>query len=222
MFSFFNKKKKYPAYWNNYINSFSAPPEEVARTRFVVFDTETTGFDLRTDRILSIGCVAVTNYTILIGDQLESYVTQEKYTYNTVEIHGILKAGHLDKISEETAIIDFLEYIQNAVLVAHHADFDIGMINQALKRLQLPKLKNKAIDTAYMYKESRFCKNQFSPYNLDVLSKKFHIPKHDRHTASGDAFITAQLFVKLLKDLQKKPHFRITDYFGGSPSLSHF
>ncbi|MCV6629958.1 MAG: 3'-5' exonuclease [Flavobacteriaceae bacterium] len=222
MFSIFQKKKDYPNYWQEYIASFNSPYKEVPTTRFVIFDTETTGLNMRTDRILSIGCVGVYDYTIKIADQLESYLLQEKYTYNTVEIHGILKAGRLDKVKEEEAIIQFLDYIKNAVLVAHHADFDVGMINLALKRMGLPKLKNKAIDTAFMYKESSFCKNQYSPINLDVLSKKFHIPKHDRHTASGDAYITAQLFLKLLKNLERKPQFRLNDYFGGPPSLANF
>ena len=96
-----------------------------------------------------------------------------------------------------------MEHIKNAVLVAHHAAFDVAMINQALKRLNLPKLKNKVLDTGHLFVKSKLDTSK-KHFSLDQLSHRFNIPQHDRHTASGDAFITAILFVKLLCILKKK------------------
>ena len=86
--------------------------------------------------------------------------------------------------------------------MAHHAAFDIAMINQALKRLNLPKLKNKVIDTGHLYKKTKLDTSK-KHFSLDYLSERFKIPQHDRHTASGDAFITALLLVKLIGVLKK-------------------
>lgn len=197
------KRKTYPEFWQNYLSHFKTRKKnDLEAIRFIVFDTETTGLNTKEDRILSIGCVGVENFKIKITDQLESYVIQEHFNAETVKIHGLLKAGQLSKLEEEEAIIQFLDYIKDAVLVAHHAAFDVAMINNALNRLQLPKLKNKVLDTGHLFQKTKLdtAKEHFS---LDELSKKFNIPLHDRHTASGDAYITAILFLKLLAILNK-------------------
>ena len=197
------KKKIYPTLWKSYIETFKEKQNtSLENIRFVVFDTETTGLDTKQDRILSIGTITVIRNTLKVSDSLECYLKQDLFNSETVKIHGLLKAGTYKKATEEEAIIQFLAHIKNSVIVAHHAAFDIAMINQALKRLNLPKLKNKVLDTGHLFKKTKLdiSKNHFS---LDQLSLKFNIPLHDRHTASGDAFITALLLVKLIGILKK-------------------
>ena len=197
------KKKTYPPFWNAYIDCFKEKQNtDLEEIRFIVFDTETTGLDTKKDRVLSIGTIAVINNILKVDDNFECYLNQELFNSETVKIHGILKENTSNKIEEKEAIIQFLAHIKNAVLVAHHAAFDVEMINQSLKRLDLPKLKNKVLDTGSLFKKTKLdtSKNHFS---LDHLSERFKIPQHDRHTASGDAFITAILLVKLLSILRK-------------------
>ena len=208
--SWFNRKS-YPEYWLNYSAHFKGQQQnKLNQTRFVVFDTETTGLQTKEDRILSIGCVGIENFKIRIADQLECYVMQEHFNAETVKIHGLLKEGKLLKSKEEEAVIKFLDYTKNAVLVAHHAAFDVTMINNALKRMQLPKLKNKVLDTGHLFIKTKLdtTKDHFS---LDELSERFNIPLHDRHTASGDAYITAILFLKLFAILNKNGDYTLKD-----------
>ena len=198
------KKNTYPEFWNIYNEYFKKKQEQqIKNIRFVVFDTETTGLDTKNDRILSIGCIAINELKITILDQFECYLSQSKFDSSTVKIHGLLKEGNLSKVNEELAIKNFLDYIQDAVLVAHHARFDITMINNALLRLGLPKLKNKVIDTGNLFLKTKLDTSK-THYNLDELSKKFNITLHDRHTASGDAYITALLFLKIIFNLKEK------------------
>ncbi|XLS30863.1 PolC-type DNA polymerase III [Flavobacteriaceae bacterium M23B6Z8] len=201
-----NKKGDYPEYWQNYINTFlSKPVAGIEDTTFVVFDTETTGFDFNKDRILCIGALKLKGNDIEIGNVFERYIQQEHFNPKTVEIHGILKENTAYD-SEEDAIVDFLAYLENAVIVAHHAYFDITMINYALKRLGLPKLKNKVIDTGVLYRKTRISSHlieQEKNYTLDELADLMHISKKDRHTALGDAYITALVFLKTLSKLKK-------------------
>ncbi len=192
------KSKSYPDYWNAYVDSFKTKQgEDIQQIRFVVFDTETTGLDPSIDRILSIGCIGIFNMRIRVNDQLECYLEQEKFNKETVKIHGLLKAGAFEKVNEEEALQHFLQYIKDSVLVAHHAGFDVAMINQALKRKGLPKLKNKVVDTGYLFQKTELDTSR-DHYGLDDLAKRFSIPMHDRHTASGDAYITALLFLKII------------------------
>jgi DNA polymerase-3 subunit epsilon len=211
MFNWFTYRK-YPDFWKNYLKSFKQKqPKSIEETRFVVFDTETTGLSITTDRILSIGAISIAKNSIDVADSIEIYLKQDEFNTETVEIHGILKDGNLKKITENEAIKQFIEFLGNAVLVAHHAAFDIEMINAALKRMKLPKLKNKTIDTGILYKKLEGKKDNH--FNLDVLCEEFNIPKHDRHTASGDAFITALLFLKIISKLKKERTVHYSDLF---------
>ena len=211
MFSWF-KYKNFPIFWKEYSKKFKQKqPNSIENTRFVIFDTETTGLDIISDRILSIGAIGIFNHNIDVADSLEIYLKQDQFKAETVEIHGILKEGKLTKLSEAEALEYFIVYIENAILVAHHTGFDIEMINAALKRMGLPKLKNKTIDTGILYKKLEGKKD--AHFNLDVLSKEFNIPKHDRHTAAGDAFITALLFLKIVSKLKKERNLHYSDLF---------
>ena len=189
---------------------------DIDSTRFVVLDTETTGFDYENDRILCIGAVVLQNYSIPIQESLEIYIQQEHYNKTTAQIHGILRASVLDRPNELVGLQQFLNFLGDSIIVAHHTFFDITMINKALERNGLPKLENKTIDTAHLYKKTLI----YSPllirkesYSLDDLADKFDISKKDRHTALGDAYITAIAFLKILNKLKEKKGFSLQQLF---------
>ena len=191
--------KDYPKFWETYLNYFNE--NQSKEQRFVAFDCETTGLDYKTDRILSIGAVAVQNNQIIVGDFMEVFLQQDIFKPETVTLHGILKDGKEEKVVEAEGIIRFLDFIKDATLVGHHIDFDIEMINQALDRLNVGKLENQAMDTDVMYQKLKSLpQDQVS--SLDELCDIYRIKKSDRHTASGDTFITALLFLKL-KNIDK-------------------
>lgn len=189
---------------------------DIDSTRFVVLDTETTGFDYEKDRILCIGAIVLQNYRIPIQESLEVYIQQDHYNNSTAQIHGILKASVLDRPNELEGLQQFLDYLGDSIIVAHHTFFDLTMINKALERNGLPKLKNKSLDTAHLYKKTLL----YSPllvrkesYTLDELADKFDISKKDRHTAMGDAYITAIAFLKILNKLKVKKGFSLQQLF---------
>ena len=198
--NWFNKIiKEHPKFWETYLAYFDE--NQSKEKRYVVFDCETTGLDYKSDRILSIGAVAIQNNEIIVNDYLEVFLQQDVFKAETVLIHGILREGKEEKIVEAEAVIRFLEFVKDATLVGHHVDFDIEMINQSLARLDLGKLKNQSMDTDIMYQKLKYL-----PYeqhtSLDELCTIYKIKKSDRHTASGDAFITALLFLKLKRKLE--------------------
>ena len=198
--NWFNKiVKEHPKFWETYLTYFEE--NQSKEKRYVVFDCETTGLDYKSDRILSIGAVAIQNNEIIVNDYLEVFLQQDVFKAETVLIHGILREGKEEKIVEAEAVIRFLEFVKDATLVGHHVDFDIEMINQSLARLDLGKLKNQSMDTDIMYQKLKYL-----PYeqhtSLDELCTIYKIKKSDRHTASGDAFITALLFLKLKRKLE--------------------
>ncbi len=205
----FNKRQRpLPDFWKSYEKSFRKKlPDTITDNRFVALDTETTGFDLKKDRVLCIGAVSVLNNVIDLNDSLELYLHQDTFNPKTVEIHGIIQEEQFEQISAIEAIQEFLAYLKNAVIVAHHAYFDITMINNMLARHDLPMLKNKVLDTGVLHQRTRLRTNlieQQKVVSLDALAKQLNIPLKDRHTASGDAYITAIAFLKLVHRLRER------------------
>ncbi|MDT0648383.1 3'-5' exonuclease [Zunongwangia sp. F260] len=219
IFNWFKKKEPQdlPDFWNTYAKNFDQKlPEKISDVRFVVLDTETTGFDFREDRMLCIGAVSVQHNQVDMADNFEIYIEQEKFNPESVEIHGIIKNEKVATLSEEEAVKHFLNYIENAVLVAHHANFDITMINKALKRMGLPKLKNRILDTMFLYRRTRITSNLIDReknYSLDEIAEAYTIDVSDRHTAAGDAFITAVAFLKILGRLNKNGQMKLKNLF---------
>lgn len=210
-------KKVYPEFWNSYQANFDKKePISLDHSRFVVLDTETTGFDYEQDRLLSIGAVSILNNEIAVTNAFEVYIKQEVFNPNTVQIHGIIQHTKTHCLSEEQAAIQFLDYIKDSVLVAHHAVFDITMINRALNRLGLPKLQNKVLDTMDLYAKTRIKSNfidKSKSYSLDEIAENYALNLADRHTAAGDALITALIFLKTTAILNRSKKLKFDAFF---------
>jgi len=188
----------------------------IEETRFVVLDTETTGFDYTNDRMLCIGALVLQNNIIKIEESFEVYIEQDHYDQSTAQIHGILKDFIVKRPTELEALEQFLNYLGDSIIIAHHANFDITMINRALERNGLPELKNKSLDTGVLYKKTLIKSHLFERkdhYALDDLADKFDISKKDRHTALGDAYITAIAFLKIVKKLREKKEINLNQLF---------
>ncbi|MGN7809296.1 3'-5' exonuclease [Flavobacterium sp. 22076] len=188
----------------------------IEETRFVVLDTETTGFDYEKDRILCIGALALQNGVISVQDSFEIYLHQDHYDKSTAQIHGILKDLLVKRPTELEALQQFLDFLGDSIIIAHHTIFDVTMINKALERNGLPQLTNKTLDTAYLYKKTLIQSHLFERkdhYTLDDLADKFDISKKDRHTALGDAYITAIAFLKIVKKLREKKAVSLNQLF---------
>ena len=212
MFSFFGRKK-YADFFKKHRDLLknSTKYSNFEDIRFVSLDTETTGFNFEKDRILCIGAVAIRNNKILVSDSFEVYIKQDVFNKETVKIHGIRKDGKEIKVTEEEAMIQFLDYLGDAVIIAHHTKFDMTMINNALRRAGGGTVRSKQLDTNYIHKklatDDRFKKT----YSLDELCAIYNVKKHDRHTALGDALITAYLFLKLTYKYKKNNVLNLDD-----------
>lgn len=185
-----NINKDYPDFWKTYLSKFEEKPN-----RFVVFSTETSGLNPFKDVILSIGSFAIVNNSILIGDSFEAVLLQYIYLHDNGLSNEFIVESKMKKLSEPDAIQAFINYIGNAILIGHHIDFDIEMINVSLERLGCGRLKNEALDIDVMYRKLKDINDR--QYSLDELSDIFKLPKTYRNTPSEDAYTIALLFLKL-------------------------
>lgn len=203
-------------FWKKEENNLFDENITIEETRFVVLDTETTGFDYDNDRILCIGALVLQNGIINVQESFEVYLEQDHYDKSTAQIHGILKDLLVKRPTELEALQQFLDFLGGSIIIAHHTIFDVTMINRALERNGLPQLQNKTLDTAYLYKKTLIQSHLFERkdhYTLDDLADKFDISKKDRHTALGDAYITAIAFLKIVKKLREKKEVSLNQLF---------
>lgn len=206
-----SKLDLFPPWYQSYHRNFTATPvqQPLSEVEFTVFDTETTGLNPKTDRLLSIGAIRVRGNRILSSEVFGCYLDPEIARKRTeaISIHGLLPgSGSRNYLTEEAAIQAFLTWLGSDVLVAHHLGFDRTMIDFSLQRLGAGRLLNQGIDTVDLAKKLT-PSGYWTPddaFGLDHLARRFKIPLSDRHTAQGDSFITAVLLLKLLHRLAER------------------
>ena len=171
------------------------------RVRFVVLDSETTGLNPRTDRIITIGAVAMRDTEILLDDVFDALIKVERNT-EAVTVHGVTRDESLKGVDEAVALERFLDYLRDGVIVGHHIGHDIATLDVALERHWGIRLLNRSLDTMdltlHLERDGAFVgRPPIRQFTLDGLCAMFGVIPHDRHTAGGDAFITAQVFQRL-------------------------
>jgi DNA polymerase III subunit epsilon len=203
-------ESNHPPFIDEYLACFAntwapdAPPGQVC---FVVLDSETTGADARTAKLITIGAVAVMQGEIVLSDAIEETIWTG-YNSPSVTVHGLTRDETRDGIKEAEALELFLKYLRNGVVVGHHIDHDLITINRATERHFGIRLQNQSLDTMdlalHLRADGAFSSTpDFEDFSLDALCGLFRIEPHDRHTAGGDAFITAQVFIRLLRLARK-------------------
>lgn len=179
------------------------PETPIEQVRFVVLDSETTGLDPLKDRIVSIGAIAVINHEILIEDSFEALLKVE-HNLSSVTVHGITREESLAGLDEPAALDQFLRYLGNGVIVGHHISHDVETFNAGYQRHFGFRLENPSLDTMdltlHLERDGAFAgRDAIQKFSLDALCALFDIIPHDRHTAPGDALLTALVFQRLLR-----------------------
>ncbi|MDP0500688.1 MAG: 3'-5' exonuclease [Verrucomicrobiota bacterium JB022] len=175
----------------------------LAQLPVVVLDAETTGFDLARDRILSVATVEVKEREILIASSQEWIVYQPEAAANAaVSVHGILPSETAAGTPEKEVLGELLPLLGTHLVVGHHIAFDLGMLDRAAHKHFNVRLRHRAIDTALlaMQELEAFRRSGYpnqKPPTLDEVCSNLDLPVHARHTASGDAYTTAEVFILL-------------------------
>jgi len=182
--------KEFPEFWKAYLSKFDKKSK-----RYVVLSTQTSGLNFSKDVVFSIGSFTVVDDSILIGDSFEAILLQYKYLHDNKLSNAFIIESKMKKLGEADAIIALVEFIGNAVLVGHHIDNHVEMINAALERLECGRLKNEALDIDIMHQKLHDITDK--KFSLDELSEIYKIPNRHSNSAGEEAYKTALLFLKL-------------------------
>jgi DNA polymerase III subunit epsilon len=180
--------------------------------RYVAVDLETTGLNLRRDRVVSIGAVRIIEGRIQLSQVFNEIINPgREIPRSSIELHGIVPASVAQARSADEVFQDFLGFLGQDILVAHHVGFDLYFLNRLMKQKHGFPLQNLALDTVELCRAIVFLPLQppsrisgfQARHTLEDAAKHFGIEIWDRHTAMGDAMATAMIFQRILDRVNK-------------------
>ena len=167
----------------------------------VVFDTETTGLDLKTDQIVQISAIKINKNGVII-DKLDKFILPTvEISAEAFNTHGFdldfIKAN--DGVDAKTALTAFSNFVKGSCIVGHNsANFDLPLINRQLRENGLIELEVVShFDTMQIAKQ--FC-GFLDDFKLSTLCQHFDVQNKDAHNAFSDITATAQCLIKLIKE----------------------
>ncbi len=166
---------------------------------FVVFDIETTGFSPEKNRIIEIGAVKVTDGKI--EDKFSTFVNPDvPIPFDIEKLTGISDSMVMPYPKIDVILPQFLEFVGDAVLVAHNASFDVGFISHYAGLLGLD-FNPTVIDTVAL---ARYLLPNLNRFKLDTVAKALNISLENHHRAVDDAGCTAEIFAAFVKMFRER------------------
>jgi DNA polymerase III subunit epsilon len=163
----------------------------------VILDTETTGLSADKDRIVEIACIELSNH-IPTKNIFHTFINPEtKVSADAFSVHGYSDEFLSNKPKFKEIIKNFLDFIKDKKLVIHNADFDLGFLNNELRRLNVkPILKSDVVDTL------QIARSKFPGVgnSLDALCKRYkiNVEAREKHSALVDCHLLSKVYIELI------------------------
>jgi len=169
--------------------------------RQIFLDTETTGLSPEQgDRVIEIGCIEM-DHRRLTGRTLHFYLNPERRNHpDAVKIHGLTDEFLADKPLFASVADELMDFVSGAEIVIHNAAFDVGFLNEELRRLGRPKFPGfvSAITDSLLMAREMFPGKANS---LDALCKRLEVDNSNRalHGALLDAGLLAEVYIRMTR-----------------------
>ena len=180
---------------------------EINNCSFVILDTETTGLEAsKGDKIISLAALKIRNSLIQENEFLDELINPERdIPWESVKIHHITDEDVRGKPTLPELQSKINLFLKKSILIGHNIEFDKKFIYQDAANSDLSKRMKKitSIDTIYL---TAALYPDLENYDLSYLCEHFNIRTNDqiRHSALGDCWITARLFLHLLNKAKEK------------------
>lgn len=163
-------------------------------TNYILVDIETTGLSFYKDEIVELSAVKVIDNKV---DSTFSYLVKpiNKIPYFVTKVHGITNAMVKDKKLIEQLLPNFLDFIEDNILIAHNANFDLSFLQRDILINLNKKFTPKYVDTVPL---ARKCLN-LPRYNLKTIAEYYNIDTYGNHRGLKDCMILYECFEKLNK-----------------------
>ena len=181
---------------------FDAPPAN----EWVSLDCETTGLNVRTDEIISVGAVRIVGNRSMTSERFEVLVRPERgVSPESVRIHRLRERDVAQGLPIEEAMKQLMHFIGSRPLVGYYLEFDVAMLNRAIfpllgQGLPQPKIEVSALYYNYKLKQLPPYQQQASvdiDLRFNTLMQDLDLPLRDAHDALNDAVMAGLAFIKL-------------------------
>ncbi|PIO91404.1 DNA polymerase III subunit epsilon [Pseudomonas syringae] len=172
--------------------------------RWVVLDLETSGLNMNRDQVLSIGAVVIEDGAIDLGQQFERTLLRVDHKLSpAVLIHGLAPSAIAAGSEPVEALLDFMEFVGDSPILGFHAPFDKHMLSRALKESLGYRLQHAFFDAAEI--APMLCEHaNLRHAGLDDWTRFFGLHAEQRHHASADALVTAELALILFSHARRQ------------------
>jgi DNA polymerase III subunit epsilon len=183
--------------------------DEYDGDELVSIDCETTGLDVKTDQILSVGAIRIKGDAILTSQRLDFLVRpKEPVSDRTVLIHHIRPVDLEGAVPVDEAIRRVLEFVGPRPLVGYFLEFDVAMLDRHVRPLVGIPLPNRRIEVSRLYYDWRAA--QVPPGgNIDLrfetIRERLDLPRRAAHDAFNDALLTAMMYLRLKGNWRPRP-----------------
>ncbi|MBW2478010.1 MAG: PAS domain-containing protein [Deltaproteobacteria bacterium] len=191
----------------------------LSKLSYVAFDTETTGLNpTEGDEIIQIGAVRIVNGRILPNEVVDQLVNPKRpVPKSSVAVHGISAELLESQPTIEELLPRFSEFVKGSVLVAHNAAFDMRFL-QLKESATGIRFDNPVLDTLLL---SSVVHPHQEGHSLDAIAERMNIKILGRHTALGDALVTAEVLLKLLPLLEAEGIVTLDDALRASEKSTY-
>ncbi len=181
---------------------YDPPPDN----EFVSLDCETTGLNVKSDEIISVGAVRIVGNKIMSSERLELLIKPEKgVSAESAKIHRLRDQDLANGIPLQDAMKQLMRFIGARPLVGYYLEFDVAMLNRAIwpilgLGLPQPKIEVSALYYDYKFRRLPPYQQQANPdidLRFSTLMTDLDLPWRDAHDALNDAVMTAMAFIKL-------------------------
>jgi DNA polymerase-3 subunit epsilon len=208
-----------PEFYDFDLFTVGSRPAEIVDHRldemsFTVFDTETTGLDpAGGDRIIAVGAVRVVNGRVLRQETFEQLVQpQRSVPAESTAIHGITPDMLDGQPTIDAVLPSFVRFAEDTVLVGHNVSFDLQFLELAAAPTGVV-ISQPALDTLLLHAALH---PDHREHTLEAIAARLGVSVVGRHTALGDALVTAEVFVALTAMLRNQGIHTLGDALAAS------
>jgi DNA polymerase-3 subunit epsilon len=172
---------------------------------WVALDCETTGLNVRSDEIISIGAVRIAGDRILTSERLQLLVrpSRRRISADSVRVHGLRERDVQEGMDPDEAMMALMRFIGSRPLVGYYLEFDVGLIDRAIFPLLGVGLPQRRIEVSSMFYDWQ--RRKLPPYQepaqIDLrfatMMRELDLPMESAHDALSDAVMAALAFIKL-------------------------
>jgi len=173
----------------------------------VAIDCETTGLDVRTDDVISIGAVKIRGNRILSSERFERVVRPDtSIRVDAIKIHRLRQVDVEHAAPIRKLLPDLLDFVGGRPLVGYYVGFDIAMLDKHILPFIGIELPNRRIEISSLYYERKYGD---APPNISIdlsfsaILADLDIPSLAQHDAFNDALMTAMMYV-MLRDKKQR------------------